>query len=144
MLLRLNTGFKLVPEGERKLEIVQAMCVPSGKPSKAEIKFMDSEGGTISSTYNFDNDKGMFIFSLIVQKALGLGDNDEFNTDDIENLVGKKILCEVVHTEGTKPNQSGELPKFANIKRIISLVEEEETTNVTPRQQVASVNKYDI
>ena len=58
----------------------------------------------------------------LLEIALGCEDGDLFDTkEDTPKLVGKELLCEIVHSQGTKPNDKGEFPTFANIKRVISL-----------------------
>ena len=123
--LNLKNNFKLVEEGERILKITKAECTPSGKPDKLKVTFQDvAEGGTINSQYNFDNDKSLFAMGKLLEVALGFGDGDEFDTKtDTAKLVGKELLCEVVHSQGTKPNDKGELPTFANVKKVISLAD---------------------
>ena len=115
--------FKLIPEGERVLEITKAECTPSGKPNKMKVSFKDLENeGTCQSTYSFDNDGAMFAMAMLCQKALELPDMDTFDTmQDTPRLIGKQLVCEVTHTKGTKPNDEGEFPTFANIKKVISL-----------------------
>ena len=135
--MNLKNNFKLVEEGERVLKITKAECTPSGKPNKLKVTFQDKDGGFINNQYNFDNDKSLFALGKLLEVALGFEDGDEFDTkSDTERLVGKTILCEVVHTQGNKPNENGELPTFANIKKTISLVEE--TNNTSPRNAIAS------
>lgn len=135
--MNLKSNFKIVPEGERELKITKAEVRPSGKPNSLVVTFQDTEGGFINNRYNFDNDKSLFALGKLLEVALGFEDGDEFDTkSDTERLVGKTILCEVVHTQGNKPNENGELPTFANIKKTISLVEE--TNNTSPRNTIAS------
>lgn len=135
--MNLKSNFKIVPEGERELKITKAEVRPSGKPSSLVVTFQDTEGGFINNRYNFDNDKSLFAMGKLLEVALGFEDGDELDTkSDTERLVGKTILCEVVHTQGNKPNENGELPTFANIKKTISLVEE--TNNTSPRNAIAS------
>lgn len=135
--MNLKNNFKLVEEGERELKITKAEVRPSGKPNSLVVTFQDTEGGFINNRYNFDNDKSLFALGKLLEVALGFEDGDEFDTkSDTERLVGKTILCEVVHTQGNKPNENGELPTFANIKKTISLVEE--TNNTSPRNAIAS------
>lgn len=125
MKIKMNMkGFKLVPEGERVLRISKAECTPSGMPDKLKVTFEDiKDGGTINSQYNFNNTGAVYAMSKLAEVALGLKDGDEFDTtQDTQKLVGKELICEVVHTKGTKPNDKGELPTFANVKRVISLV----------------------
>ena len=124
MKIKMNMkGFKLVEEGERVLKITKAECTPSGKPDKLKVTFQDvKEGGTINSQYSFSNDGALFAMGKLVEIALNFQDGDEFDTkEDTPKLVGKELLCEVVHTKGTKPNENGELPTFANVKKVISL-----------------------
>lgn len=142
MLIKMNlkNNFKLVEEGERVLEITKAECTPSGKPDKMKVTFKDSDGGFINSQYNFDNDKSLFAMGKLLETALGFEDGDEFDTkSDPKRLIGKKLLCEVVHTQGTKPNEDGELPTFANLKKTISLVTDdgEVVANQSPRNAIA-------
>lgn len=127
--MNLKNNFKLVPEGQRILEITKAECKPSGKPSYLSVTLQDSEGGFITSRYNFDNQGALFSMGMLVSTALGLQDGDDFDTKlDTPKLVGKKLVCEVVHNQGTKPNDNGEVPTFANVKKVISLATDEETS----------------
>lgn len=120
--LNLKNNFKLVEEGERVLKITKAEAKPSGKPTSLVITFQDTEGGLITSRYNFDNTTALWAMGKLVEVALNFKDGDEFDTkEDTPRLVGKELLCEVVHTKGTKPNNDGELPTFANVKKVISL-----------------------
>ena len=137
MKIKMNLKSNLVEEGERVLKITKAECTPSGKPNKLKVTFQDKDGGFINNQYNFDNDKSLFALGKLLEVALGFEDGDEFDTKtDVERLVGKTILCEVVHTQGSKPNENGEFPTFANIKRTISLVEE--TGDISPRNAIAN------
>lgn len=149
MLIKMNLkgNFTLVPEGERVLEITKAECTPSGKPDKMKVTFKDSDGGLINSQYNFDNDKSLFAMGKLLETALGFEDGDEFDTkSDPKRLIGKKLLCEVVHTQGTKPNDNGELPTFANLKKTISLVTDdgEVVANQSPRNAIADDEEDDL
>lgn len=134
--MNLKGNFKLVPEGQRILEITKAECKPSGKPNALVVTFQDSEGGIINNRYNFDNQGALFSMGMLVSTALGLQDGDDFDTKlDTPKLVGKKLLCEVVHTEGTKVDENGEVRTFANIKKVNELVEED---NLSPRNAIAN------
>lgn len=138
--MNLKGNFKLVEEGERVLTITKAECTPSGKPNKMKVTFQDVDGGYINSQYNFDNDKSLFAMGKMLEVALGFEDGDEFDTKtDTEKLINKQLLCEVVHTQGTKPNDDGELPTFANIKKVLSLVTEDgevTSNNSSPRSAI--------
>lgn len=124
--MNLNGNFKLVEEGEQILTITKAIVTPSGKPNCLKVTFQGANGGFVNSKYDFTNDKSVWAMGMMLSKALELEDGDEFDTKtDTPKLIGKKLLCEVVHTEGTKPNEDGELPVFANIKKVIALVDDE-------------------
>lgn len=140
--MNLKNNFKLVPEGERVLEITKAECKPSGKPNALVVTLQDSEGGFINSRYNFDNQGALFSMGMLVSTALGLSDGDDFDTKlDTPRLVGKKLICEVVHNKGTKPNDDGELPTFANIKKVLALADTDDETSV--RDAIADITDDD-
>lgn len=147
MKIRMNMkGFKLVEEGERVLKITKAECTPSGKPDKLKVTFQDvKDGGMINSQYSFNNSGAVFAMSKLAEVALGLEDGDEFDTKtDTARLVGKELLCEVVHTQGTKPNNDGELPTFANVKKVISLADTSTGEIVdSPRNAIANQDDED-
>lgn len=146
--MNLKSNFKLVPEGERVLEITKAECTPSGKPNKLKVTFQDSEGGFINSQYDFDNSTALFAMGKLLEVALGFEDGDEFDTKTHpQELVGKKILCEVKHSLGSKPNDDGELPKFANVKKTISLVTDDGEVvsgDISPRNAIANDDFDDL
>lgn len=145
--MNLKGSFTLVPEGERVLEITKAECTPSGKPDKMTVTFKDTDGGLLTNRYTFDNDKSLFAMGKLLETALSFEDGDEFDTKtDPQRLVGKKLLCEVVHTQGTKPNENGELPTFANLKRTISLITDdgEVVSTSSPRNAIAEDDEDDL
>lgn len=143
--LNLKNNFKLVEEGDRVLKITKAEAKPSGKPTSLVITFQDTEGGLITSRYNFDNATALWAMGKLVEVALNFKDGDEFDTkEDTPRLVGKELLCEVVHTKGNKPNDNGEFPTFANVKKVISLANT--TTGETidsPRNAIANQDDED-
>ena len=142
--MNLKGNFTLVPEGERELTITKAECKPSGKPNSLVVTFQDSEGGFINNRYNFDNDKSLFAMGKLLEVALGFEDGDEFDTKtDTEKLVGKKLLCEVVHNQGSTPNDDGELPTFANLKKTISLITDDEEVEDSPRNAISDEDDLD-
>ena len=108
----LNAGFKLVQAGERVLEITKAEAKPSGKPSKIVLGFKDVEdGATLQNNYDLSNNGAIYALGLICKYALGLEDEDEIDTvTDLPKLVGKKVICEVVHNEGSQSTEDGTLP----------------------------------
>ena len=114
--LNLQGGFKTVQEGERVLEITAATCSPSGKPNKLELTMKDVEdGATLKNSYKFDNETSVWLMGLMLNVALGLEDGDDFDTKDVNRLLGIKLLCEVKHSEYKKKT-------YANIARIIERV----------------------
>lgn len=122
----LNEGFKLVKEGERVLEITKAEAKPSGKPTKIVLGFKDIEdGATLQNNYDLSNSGAIYALGLVCKYTLGLEDEDEIDTaTDLPKLVGKKVVCEIVHNEGSQPREDGTLPKFANIAKVVGGVEE--------------------
>lgn len=144
--LNLNNNFKLVEEGEQVLEITKAEASPSGRPERLKVTFRANNGGFINTRYEFNNDKSLWAMGMMLSKALGLEDGDEFDTKtDTPKLVGKKLLCEVIHTEGTKPNDDGELPIFANIKKVIALVNDDTgEVEESPRNMIANNSDDDL
>lgn len=141
--LNLKNNFKLVPEGERVLTITNAEFRPVGKPQELRVTFQDTEGGTISTTYDMNNKTGLFIMGVLISTALGLQDGDDFDTKDVDKLVNKKLLCEIVHRNGQQPNKNGEVPTFVNIKRIIKLADDYADTDLSPRNMIKNNNDFD-
>lgn len=115
--INLNGGFKTVQEGERVLEITNAKVTPSGKPEKLVLTMKDVEdGATLQNAYNFNNDTSVWAMGIMLNMALGIEDGEEFDTNDIDQLVGIKLLCEVVHSE-----YNGRT--YANVRRVIEKVD---------------------
>lgn len=121
MKVNLSTSeFKIVKEGSNVLKIVSAKAIPSGRPTQIEIKFEDKDGGSITSNYEFSNNKSMFVFTLLVQKLLGVTEST-FDTDDLGKLVNKYVNVLIEHTNKPSTKNPGEVVTFANIKRIIDV-----------------------
>lgn len=115
--VNLKGEFKLVPEGERVLEITGTKAIPSGKPNKIQLNMKDVEdGSTLVNSYNFDNDTSVWAMGVMLNIALGLEDGDEFDTRDLDKLIGVRLLCEVAHSEYNDKT-------YANVKRVISKVD---------------------
>ena len=116
--------FEPIPEGERVLEITKAECKPSGKPTEMIVTFKDTATNrTLNNRYNFANSGGLTAMAIMCRIALGLEDMDEFDTvSDTPKLVGKRLNCEVIHNQGSQPREDGTYATFANIKKVISLV----------------------
>lgn len=141
-------SFEPVPEGTRILEIVEAVAVPSGRPSKIDVTFKDVDTNRkLKNSYRFDNKGGLAALGFLCRTALSLPDMGEFDTADTKNLVGKILECEVVHTKGSQPREDGTFATFANIKKVNSLVNDVTTvstdidivldTNVSPRASIS-------
>ena len=134
--------FEPIPEGERVLEITKAECKPSGKPTAMHVTFKDIlTNRTLVNRYDFSNPGGLTAMAIMCRIALELADMDEFDTTtDTPKLVGKRLRCEVIHNEGTQPREDGTLPIFANIKKVISLENNNDLPkgleNASPRQKI--------
>lgn len=116
--INLKGGYKTVQEGERVLEITGASVKPSGKPDKLQLNMKDVEdGATLLNNYNFDNETSLWAMGMMLNVALGLEDGDEFDTKNVDQLKGIKLLCEVAHSEYNDK-------VYANVKRVISKVED--------------------
>ena len=141
----LNGGFKLVPEGERVLEITKAEAKPSGKPNKIVISFRDVESGaTMLNNYDLSNNGAIYALGLVCKYTLGLKDEDEIDTvTDLPRLVGKQVICEIVHNEGSQPKEDGTLPKFANISKVIGGVSDTTTEIKSTSSVRASIPTMD-
>lgn len=120
MMIKVNLkgGFKVVAEGERVLEITEAKFTPSGAPERLVLSMKDTEdGATLQNTFNMKNETGLWAMGMMLNVALGLEDGDDFNTNDVNKLIGVKLLCEVTHSE-----YNGRT--YANVKRVISKVDD--------------------
>lgn len=140
-------NYEPVPEGERVLLITKAECKPSGKPNTMHVTFKDvATNSTILNRYDFTSNGGLTAMAIMCRIALNIPNAEEFDTvTDTPKLVGKKLLCEVVHNAGTQPREDGTVPIFANIKRVISLVNDEPTaTNTVPTQTTSQSPRQSI
>lgn len=139
-------SFEPVPEGERILEITEAKCTPSGKPTQLDVTYKDVETGrTLKSNYKFNIPGALMAMGFLCKTALNMEDAGEFDTiTDTPKLIGKKLVVNVKHTEGTQPKEDGTFPIFANIDKIISLASATTKTTtsipsgVSPRNAIAT------
>ncbi len=130
MMIKVNLkgGFKIVAEGERTLEIVDAKFTPSGAPDRLVLSMKDVEdGATLQNTFNMKNETSLWAMGMMLNVALGLNDGDDFNTNDVDKLKGIKLVCEVTHSE-----YNGRT--YANVRKVISKVEE--TSEQIPTSEV--------
>lgn len=134
--VNLNNNYKIVKEGERILEITDAKVSPSGMPSKLTIIMKDIEDGAqLQNSYDFTNSTGAWLMGILLNLALGLGDGDDFNTDDCDKLIGVRLKCEVKHTESNGKT-------YANIARMLEKVESQGTEISNEDLQNAINNMY--
>jgi hypothetical protein len=120
MIVKVNLkgGFKLVQEGNRTLEITEAKLTPSGAPERLVLSMKDIEdGASLQNSFNMKNETSLWAMGMLLNVALGLNDGDEFNTNDVDKLVGIKLVCEVAHSE-----YNGRT--YANVKKVISKVDD--------------------
>ena len=123
---------------ERVLEIVKVEAKPSGKPNAIHITFKDSEGGQLVNRYDLNVAPAVMAFGYVCKYTLDTQDADEIDTaTDLPKMVGKKVICEVVHTKGNQAREDGTFPTFANIKRVLGKAEETTTTK-SPRASIAT------
>lgn len=136
MMIKLNlkNNYKTVREGERILEITDAKATPSGKPNKLQLNMRDVEdGATLINSYKFDNDTSVWAMGVMLNKALGLEDGDDFDTNNVSQLIGVKLLCEVTRSE-----YNGKT--YANVRKVIEKVENATTNEVNTEIDVDFIN----
>ena len=121
--INLKGGFKTVQEGERVLEITEAKITPSGAPNKLVLIMKDVEdGANLQNTYNFNNDTSVWAMGMMLNIALGLEDGADFDTNNVNQLVGIRLRCEIAHSE-----YNGKT--YANVKKVLEKVENENMTS---------------
>jgi len=121
--INLKGGFKTVKEGERVLEIVEAKATPSGAPNKLVLIMKDVEdGANLQNTYNFNNDTSVWAMGIMLNIALVLEDGADFDTNNVNELVGIKLRCEIAHSE-----YNGKT--YANVKKILEKVNDNNMTS---------------
>lgn len=130
--INLKGEYKTVQEGERVLEITKAEAKPSGKPDKISLYMKDVEdGATLINNYSFTNDVSMWAMGIMLNVALGIEDGGTFDTKDLNELVGVRLLCEVAHSEWNGKT-------YANVKRVIEKVE----NKTTEKKEEKSAEEY--
>ena len=136
----LNEGFKLVPEGEQVLEIVKVEAKPSGKPTTIHITFKDGTGAQLINRYDLSNNGAINALGRVCKYTLNTADADEIDTvTDLPKMVGKKVICEIVHTKGNQPREDGTFPTFANISKVLGAPEATSTTTTSARASIQTV-----
>ena len=131
----LKNNYKTVQEGERILEITGAKVSPSGKPDKLQLNMKDIEdGATLINSYNFNNETSMWAMGMMLSTALGLTDGDEFDTKDVEALVGVKLKCEITHSE-----YNGKT--YANVRKVIEKVNVDNNTGVVEQPTIETTTE---
>lgn len=111
-------NFMLMKEGVKSLRIKSAEAKPKANPELIEVQFEDAEGATVKNNYTLDskNEIGCFVTSVLLQACFG--EIEEFDTEDVPNLVGKFVEAEIVHNDVPSKKDSSKTTTFANIKRI--------------------------
>ena len=71
----------------------------------------------MSATYRFNNDKAMFVLSLILRSFFG--DITEFDTNMVSDLIGEYLDVEIKHISKPSTQRPGENVVFANIGKVI-------------------------
>lgn len=138
MMIKVNlkNNYKTVQAGERVLEITGAKVSPSGKPDKLTLNMKDIEdGASLMNNYNFNNETSLWAMGMMLSTALGLQDGDEFDTKDVEALVGVKLRCEVTHSE-----YNGKT--YANVRKVIEKVEVDNNTGVVEQPSTEQTIDY--
>lgn len=121
--LNLKGGFKTVKEGERTLEITEVKVTPSGAPEKIVLTMKDVEdGASLQNTFSLKNERSVWAMGMLLSIALDLKDGDSFDTNDVNQLIGIKLLCEVGHSEYNDRT-------YANVKKVIKRVDIEENNS---------------
>lgn len=98
MLVNLNTErtFKIIPEGDVLVTIKDAKVVPSGAPQRIQLKFVDKDGASMLKDYKFDSSGAMYYFGQLLS-AIGIGDGETFDTNDVGKLINKELIVTVKH-----------------------------------------------
>lgn len=110
--------FTLMAAGKKTLKVKKAEGKPSANPKEIEVTFKDAAGATLKNKYTLDekNETGSYVTSLFLSACLG--NIDEFDTNDIPQLVGKYVEVEVVHNEVESKKDPSKTNTFANIGKI--------------------------
>ena len=91
-LIHLAGGFTLIPEGEHLFTITSVEYKEDFGKILIKLK---AEAGTLQSSYDIKNEGALKAFSFFARQAIGHF-VDDIDTDE---LVGKKVLGTVTHTE---------------------------------------------
>lgn len=131
--LNLKGGFKTVQEGERTLEITEVKVTPSGAPEKIILTMKDFEdGASLQNTFNLKNERSVWALGLLLSIALGLEDGDSFDTNDVNQLIGIKLLCEVAHSEYNDRT-------YANVRKVIKRIDETQSNEEVDFKKIDEV-----
>lgn len=128
--IKLAEGWALVPEGEVVLTIKSASAKPKANPSVIEIVFAHESGAEIRNKYELSNQMGLVALSYLARCIMGNDTENMSISKDLPTFVGKKVLCEVVHKEGSKGGT------FANIAKTISLVEDDAQDDIDEEDDI--------
>lgn len=134
MKIGANYGeFRLLPEGNNILKVLSVKLVPSGKPKEIEVVLVSQDKIKITNNYNINHDGAMFAFSMLYKFAVGSTPN-EFDSATLEKeMVDNYVVCEIVHSKGSKKTEEGEDVYFANIKKVLEGAEGFDTKSVNDK-----------
>jgi len=111
-------GFRLMAEGETTLKVTKAKGLGRPNVQSVALEFVDAEGIPLKNNYDLTNDGGYAAFYYLVQNGLGI-DLEDGSTFDINKLMDKYIVVEIVHREGKNLGADGQPMLFANIKATV-------------------------
>lgn len=122
-----SKGFTLVPAGEQNLTITKIEVLPNlKKPKTVAVEYTHKNGGKINSTMDLDRDAAIVILSILIRVVTGQNDLEEFDLKDLSSFVGAVIVGEVAHVEVEDKEDDTKVRTFANLKKLLSLVENDD------------------
>ncbi|WP_199615520.1 hypothetical protein [Paenibacillus alkalitolerans] len=116
MKRKLNSDFKLIPEGEQVVRIAKIDESDYAKFQKIVVHVEDANGGKARENFNFvnndetPNEVAEGIYARMCRAAMNDQTLDEVDTKE---LIGKFVTVEIVHTPSDKGGT------FCNIKKWI-------------------------
>lgn len=111
--------FDIMPAGEQNVRISKVEALPPYNPTMIEMTIEDSKGTNLRSTFKFDNDVSMYVFSLIVRSLFENDEIDEIQVSDLPKLVNQFLKVEIKHTQKQSMKYPDRMNTFANICKII-------------------------
>lgn len=106
-----GNSFAILPEGQTILQISKVVYKQAF--NKIEVTLVNKEGTSHTERFMLNNDGGLKAFSYFAHKAVNDWENEEVDTDE---LIGKFLRCNVVHTQIESNKEAGKMLTFANLK----------------------------